>query len=254
MNTHACSQFVSVNVANHPHVLVLPQREQPEDKQQLLTSSLTVYSSHPLSLSFSSSLSQPFLILPFFQLYCHSPHSFPAPVLLNPLYLSPVGAVLIFTRSLLSYLHISSFTHTPSLLHLAEFFSFSRMPMHIFLNLYVFLSMIFPSPVISGRHKQPISIFIHASIFYIHSNPVYDHRRVGAYPSCHQARGGVCPGQAASPSQDHAETKETDDHACSHFKITYICIFFLPGTFVFNLPVYFSVTLLKTPYAVSPPH
>jgi len=31
----------------------------------------------------------------------------------------------------------------------------------------------------------------------------------GAYPSCHWARGGVHPGQLASPSQGHIETNET---------------------------------------------
>ena len=37
----------------------------------------------------------------------------------------------------------------------------------------------------------------------------------GAYPSCNWVRGGVHPGQVASPSQDHTETNETNNHACS---------------------------------------
>lgn len=51
-HTHTRSQFVSVNVANHPHILVLPRREQPEDKQQLLSHHLALsYIHHTLSLS-----------------------------------------------------------------------------------------------------------------------------------------------------------------------------------------------------------
>lgn len=77
MNTHARSQFVSENVANHPHILVLPRRDQPEDKQRLLSHRLTLFFIH-YPLSFSSSPTPPCPIShisPTFQLYCH--HSFP---------------------------------------------------------------------------------------------------------------------------------------------------------------------------------
>ena len=37
-----------------------------------------------------------------------------------------------------------------------------------------------------------------------------------AYPSCHWARGGFQPGQVASPSQGHTETKETNNHTHAH--------------------------------------
>lgn len=68
-HTHTCSQFVSVNVANHPHILVLPWREQPEDKQQLLSHHLALsYNHHSLFFSLSPSLSftlPPALLSPF---------------------------------------------------------------------------------------------------------------------------------------------------------------------------------------------
>ena len=38
----------------------------------------------------------------------------------------------------------------------------------------------------------------------------------GAYSSGHRARGGVHPGQVASPSQGHTETNETHNHTRSH--------------------------------------
>lgn len=108
-HTHTRSQFVSVNVANHPHILVLPRREQPEDKQQLLSHHLAL----PL-ITPSFSLSLIHSIAPSLCLRCPS-SSFIVTGLspslpqfsLNPLYLSPVIAVLIFERPLLSYLHIS---------------------------------------------------------------------------------------------------------------------------------------------------
>jgi len=41
--------------------------------------------------------------------------------------------------------------------------------------------------------------------------------RAGAYPSCHWARGGVHPGQVASPSQGYTETTNyRDNHAHTH--------------------------------------
>lgn len=108
---HAHTQFVSVNVANHPHILVLPRREQPEDKQQLLSHHLALSCIHHiLSLYYSliPSLAPSLCILcPSFSLIATilSP---PVPqFFFNPFYLSAVIAVSIFARSLLSYLHIS---------------------------------------------------------------------------------------------------------------------------------------------------
>lgn len=87
MNTRAHSQFVSVNVANHPHILVLPQREQPEDKQQLLSHHFTIFSIHyPLSLPPYHTLIPSPLFSPgsfTFQLYCHHSLSSPAPIFLR---------------------------------------------------------------------------------------------------------------------------------------------------------------------------
>lgn len=65
--THTHSQFVSVNAANHPHILVLSWREKPEDKQQLLSHHLSLYPSHPHHPLFITSF---FPRLPFLQLYC----------------------------------------------------------------------------------------------------------------------------------------------------------------------------------------
>lgn len=86
-HTHTSSQFVSVNVANHPHILVLPRRELPEDKQQLLSHHLTLFYIHyPLSLSLSFSLSPSHSLSPVshasftFQLYCHRSLSSAAPI------------------------------------------------------------------------------------------------------------------------------------------------------------------------------
>lgn len=60
---------LSVNVANHPHILVLPGRELPEDKQQLLSHHLTLffYIHYPLLLFLLITLtspSPPFPMLP----------------------------------------------------------------------------------------------------------------------------------------------------------------------------------------------
>lgn len=76
MNTHTdqhtLTQFVSVYVANHPHILVLSQREKPEDKQQLL--------SHHLSLTIIT------LALPPHQpLFPHLPYLLYLSALLSPL-------------------------------------------------------------------------------------------------------------------------------------------------------------------------
>ena len=57
---------------------------------------------------------------------------------------------------------------------------------------------------------------IHPSIFYTRLICQSGRGGAGAYPSGHRARGGVHPGQVASPSQGHTETNETNNHACSH--------------------------------------
>ena len=63
-------------------------------------------------------------------------------------------------------------------------------------------------------------------VIIIQSNPSIFYTRLirrsgrggaGAYPSSHRARGGVHPGQVASPSQGHTETNNhTHAHTCSH--------------------------------------
>lgn len=92
-HTHTISQFVSVNVANHPHILVLPRRELPEDKQQLLSHHLTLFI--PITLPLCLPLS------PYHPLIPSSP--FPMP----PLPLGFIATVLsspapIFPQSTLS--------------------------------------------------------------------------------------------------------------------------------------------------------
>lgn len=111
---HTHSQFMSVNVANHPHILVLPRREQPEDKQQLLSHHLPLsYTHHTLCLflspyrsliaSLKSSL-LPALLSPFSLLPCPtSPQS--------TLSLSVIAA-LIFTGPLPCHISISLNSHT----------------------------------------------------------------------------------------------------------------------------------------------
>ena len=65
------------------------------------------------------------------------------------------------------------------------------------------------------NHIQTRSI--HPSVHFLHPfNPIQGHGWVGAYPSCHQARGRVHPGQVTSPSQGHIETNRTNNHAYSH--------------------------------------
>ena len=51
---------------------------------------------------------------------------------------------------------------------------------------------------------------IYPSIFYTRLIRRLCRRGAGAYPSGRRARGGVHPGQVASPSQGHTETNETN--------------------------------------------
>ena len=53
----------------------------------------------------------------------------------------------------------------------------------------------------------------HPSIFYTHLFRRSGRGGAGTYPSGHRARGGVHPGQVASPSQGHTET---NNHTHSH--------------------------------------
>ena len=57
---------------------------------------------------------------------------------------------------------------------------------------------------------------IHPFIFYTRLIRRSGRGGAGVYPSCHRARGGVHPGQVASPSQGHTETNETNNHTRSH--------------------------------------
>jgi len=57
---------------------------------------------------------------------------------------------------------------------------------------------------------------IHPSIFYTRLILRSGRGGAGAYPSGHWARGGVHPGQVASPSQGHTETNETNNHTHAH--------------------------------------
>jgi len=49
---------------------------------------------------------------------------------------------------------------------------------------------------------------VYPSIHFLYRQSVG--RVAGAYPSNHRAKGGVHPGQVASPSQGHIETNETN--------------------------------------------
>ena len=61
-----------------------------------------------------------------------------------------------------------------------------------------------------------IKIHVHPSIHFLYLlNPSVG-SEAGAYPSGHRARGGVHPGQVASPSQGHTETNETNNHTHAH--------------------------------------
>jgi len=82
-------------------------------------------------------------------------------------------------------------------------------------------------------HKFPKVTSIHPSIFYTRLIQC----RVGAYPSCHWARGPVHPGLVTSPSQGHIETNETHNHAHSllgtiqsHWLISYTCFWTVGGS------------------------
>ena len=55
--------------------------------------------------------------------------------------------------------------------------------------------------------------FNHPSIFYTRLIRPSGRGGAGAYPSGHRARGGVHPGQVASPSQGHTETNKTNNHS-----------------------------------------
>ena len=57
---------------------------------------------------------------------------------------------------------------------------------------------------------------IHPSIFYTRLIRQSGRGGAGAYPSGHRARGGVHPGQVASPSQGPTETNEINNHTRSH--------------------------------------
>lgn len=117
-HTHTRSQFVSVYVANHPHILVLSHREEPEDKQQLLSHHFTLtfitLALPPITLSFSF-----FHISSTFQPFCHC--SLPCRA---PLYLSSQCCIDLHELSpaISPYLLIP----TLSLLYLAGLFPFSH--------------------------------------------------------------------------------------------------------------------------------
>ena len=62
-----------------------------------------------------------------------------------------------------------------------------------------------------------LSISTHPpSIFYTRLILRSGRAGAGAYPSSHRSRGGVHPGQVASPSQRHTETNDTNNHTRSH--------------------------------------
>ena len=64
-----------------------------------------------------------------------------------------------------------------------------------------------------GPGVTPAPTFNYPSIHFLYPlNPSVGSRGAGAYPSGHRARGGVQPGQVASPSQGH---KETNNHTHS---------------------------------------
>jgi len=79
---------------------------------------------------------------------------------------------------------------------------------------------------------------INPSIFYTRLIWRSGHRGAGAYPSGHQARGGVHPAPVASPSQGHTETNETNNHTRSHsllrtiysHQLTYACFWMVGGS------------------------
>ena len=75
----------------------------------------------------------------------------------------------------------------------------------------------YPVCLVSELLQLFLDIKIHPSIHFLYPlNPPVGSRGAGAYPSGHRARGGVHPGQVASPSQGHIETNETNNHTRSH--------------------------------------
>ena len=67
-----------------------------------------------------------------------------------------------------------------------------------------------------SQKKMTSTQTIHTSIFYTCLIRRSGRGGAGAYPSCHRGRGGVHPGQVASPSQGHTETNETNNHTHAH--------------------------------------
>ena len=66
------------------------------------------------------------------------------------------------------------------------------------------------------RHSSHFGRSGSPSFFYTRLIRRSDHGGDGAYTSGHRARGGVHPGQIASPSQGHTETNETNSHTRSY--------------------------------------
>ena len=64
---------------------------------------------------------------------------------------------------------------------------------------------------ITHIHKWKIIILLKLSIHFLIRRS--GRGGAGVYPSGHRAKGGVHPGQVASPSQGHIET---NNHTCSH--------------------------------------
>ena len=57
-----------------------------------------------------------------------------------------------------------------------------------------------------------LNLDIHPSIFLYFLICRSGRGGAGAYPSGHRVKGGVHPGQVASPSQGHIETNKTNTH------------------------------------------
>ena len=74
------------------------------------------------------------------------------------------------------------------------------------------------SLVLVNKNSEKSVLVIH---FLYPLNPSVGYYPMTAYPSGHQARGGVHPGQVASPSQGHTETNETNNHThTDNFRVT----------------------------------
>lgn len=121
-HTHAhtltVAHSLSVNVANHPHILVLPGRELPEDKQQLLSHHLTLffYIHYPLRLFLLITLTSP---LPHFPCFLYlwallSPASL-APVFYQSTLSTSSQCCIDFSRGLCCHISISLNSHTHSI-------------------------------------------------------------------------------------------------------------------------------------------